>query len=795
MTTLDMETVKEAYRAVPFSEFVPAKPTGKQLAFLANMGKEALYGGTARSLDVDTPIPTPSGWTTMGALEVGDQVFTVGGVPANVDGVSLIADEETWTFTFSNGSALTSHSGHEWKVWWNDADEQQEKATTADIVLGWQNGWTYQFPCVDGGRTDLFHVEHSGVRRVKCVSVDHPSHLFVAGTGGVLTHNSMKSWAALMAALQYVCVPGYAAIIFRKERASLKLPDGLIPISQMWLGDKARWSAEDFQWTFPSGATLNFGYLGNSDDLIKYHSSAYQFCVAPDTPIIMGDGSFREIQRVRPGDEVWTLEGPRRVLHSEPMGVRECVEIQSPHGSLVCSDSHRIMGADGGWATPLEHAARHGGGRVLELSVADRHTDSYARMGGTYVHPYTATEHSLHLSNSLSFAVCPMVPVGVREVWDIEVEGANHYVPSNGIVVANCLFEEVAEWPTNSEYVYMFSRLTPKVDFDGTMPRCECHGWSVADVPLRMRATANPGGPGQAWVRQNFILPSREGKQGLFHPASYKDNPYIDPVEYEKTVGKMRSIDRARLLGGDWDISAPGDRFSRDWFKSVPVKGVPPDVKMIRFWDLAGTKVKATNRDPDWTVGALVAHREVDSEDFWYLLDIVRFRATSGEVRRRMRSQTKLDDKRWKRHVPIRVEREPGSMAKMASASLKAQFKGLNFRAVPSRMTKSDRIDVLAVEAEVGEGVDGGVFLVEGLVEREVLLDEAEAYGNPGVHDDILDAISGAMIQLSKGAGSKTNRTSEAAVSDADDPSSGYPVRERRTRSVSGMSGGYSDFV
>jgi hypothetical protein len=31
--------------------------------------------GSAKALALDTPIPTPSGWSTMGALEVGDCVF------------------------------------------------------------------------------------------------------------------------------------------------------------------------------------------------------------------------------------------------------------------------------------------------------------------------------------------------------------------------------------------------------------------------------------------------------------------------------------------------------------------------------------------------------------------------------------------------------------------------------------------------------------------------------------------------------------------------------------------------
>src|ERR1019366_10034823 len=45
------------------------------------------FGGAkkgGKALSLDTPIPTPTGWTTMGALKVGDVVFDERGKPCNV---------------------------------------------------------------------------------------------------------------------------------------------------------------------------------------------------------------------------------------------------------------------------------------------------------------------------------------------------------------------------------------------------------------------------------------------------------------------------------------------------------------------------------------------------------------------------------------------------------------------------------------------------------------------------------------------------------------------------------------
>ncbi len=90
-----------------------------------------------------------------------------------------------------------------------------------------------------------------------------------------------KSDALLMAALQYVHVPGYAAIILRKDTRRLELAGGLIPRSHEWLaGSGARWNGNRRTWTFPTTerpATLSFGYLLSPLDKFRYGSSEYQY--------------------------------------------------------------------------------------------------------------------------------------------------------------------------------------------------------------------------------------------------------------------------------------------------------------------------------------------------------------------------------------------------------------------------------------------------------------------------------------------------------------------------------------
>jgi len=86
-----------------------------------------------------------------------------------------------------------------------------------------------------------------------------------------------KSSALLMGSAIYVDTPGYNAILFRRTLEEHELPEGLIPRSKEWWMGKAKWNGSDYRWTFPSGATVSFGYMRNPDDHHRYQSSAFQY--------------------------------------------------------------------------------------------------------------------------------------------------------------------------------------------------------------------------------------------------------------------------------------------------------------------------------------------------------------------------------------------------------------------------------------------------------------------------------------------------------------------------------------
>lgn len=68
-----------------------------------------------KALALDTPIPTPTGWVTMGDLEVGDTVIGVDGKPTRVIGTSeVFTDHKCYRLGFSNGESVVADAGHLW---------------------------------------------------------------------------------------------------------------------------------------------------------------------------------------------------------------------------------------------------------------------------------------------------------------------------------------------------------------------------------------------------------------------------------------------------------------------------------------------------------------------------------------------------------------------------------------------------------------------------------------------------------------------------------------------------------
>jgi len=87
-----------------------------------------------------------------------------------------------------------------------------------------------------------------------------------------------KSDAMLMAALRFIDQKDYSALLLRRTYADLSLPGALMDRAEEWLvNTDAHWSDKEKTWTFPSGATLTFGYLENERQKYRYQGAEFQF--------------------------------------------------------------------------------------------------------------------------------------------------------------------------------------------------------------------------------------------------------------------------------------------------------------------------------------------------------------------------------------------------------------------------------------------------------------------------------------------------------------------------------------
>lgn len=106
-----------------------------------------------------------------------------------------------------------------------------------------------------------------------------------------------KTTSGLACALQYVSVPGYSAMVFRRTQVDLERAGGLIDLSHQWLGDTdAEWDGGGLRWHFPTAgepATLSFGYMSTRHAHTQFKGPPWQTIVFDELSTFPYEDQYR----------------------------------------------------------------------------------------------------------------------------------------------------------------------------------------------------------------------------------------------------------------------------------------------------------------------------------------------------------------------------------------------------------------------------------------------------------------------------------------------------------------------
>ncbi|WP_018654196.1 replicative DNA helicase [Actinomadura flavalba] len=180
-----------------------------------------------KALELDTPLPTPMGWTTMGDVAAGDHLIGADGRPTRVVAATeVMRGRPCYAVEFSDGEVIVADAGHQWRT----VARVPERARRPAVLVGASSRvvpretshvppphravWTtHQLAdqlavgvrhTIEPPRPSALTSRAGAAARarevvavrpvpsvpVRCVQVDNADHMYLAGRACVPTHNS-----------------------------------------------------------------------------------------------------------------------------------------------------------------------------------------------------------------------------------------------------------------------------------------------------------------------------------------------------------------------------------------------------------------------------------------------------------------------------------------------------------------------------------------------------------------------------------------------------------------------------
>ena len=283
-------------------------------------------------------------------------------------------------------------------------------------------------------------------------------------------------------------------------------------------------------------------------------------------------------------------------------------------------------------------------------------------------------------------------------------------------------------------------------------------GLPIADRGGKLRWFVREGGE-LVWADSRAELvrqfPRQLPKSLTFIPAKLEDNPILERADpgYRANLLSQETVTKQRLLDGNWKVRpAAGLKFPRDKWRRYDAP--PKDLRLVRFWDKAGTEGGKGARTAGILMGDLGEARARESAlpQFWVVHGEVD-RWGDAERESKIKSLAALDQQVYG-HVTIGMEREGGSGGKHSAFVTVTNLAGYDVYSEPATTNKAARWTPLATQQQVGNVaiVCDNTWDWAGFIrELDALAGDAEL--DKAKLKDQADAAAGAFKYLAPGGG------------------------------------------
>ena len=208
------------------------------------------YGGAAgggKGLALDTLLATPTGFTTMADVVVGDTLLDETGNPCQVIGVSEISQRPCFELVFDDGTTVIADDVHRWayQTYQTKRDTHFMIGDTQTLYLlveknGWRV-WVVDYVTGEMRKRDIVGIKPVDSVPTKCIAVDSPSRQYLITKAMLPTHNTDLAVGLALTEHQRV-------MIVRDEAKQLKgITDRIIEI----VGNRKGFNSVGGSWTNP----------------------------------------------------------------------------------------------------------------------------------------------------------------------------------------------------------------------------------------------------------------------------------------------------------------------------------------------------------------------------------------------------------------------------------------------------------------------------------------------------------------------------------------------------------------